>query len=435
MEGHTFSAYPIKNSKKLKAMIAIPLIYFIFLFAWFWSRHRVWNMDLAATSLLIVISFCAIMIDINDIYDDYGINEKNITILTLILFCFQWTLVLIPLHLFSRIPLHKHFPIKEKMLYVFFFIVTLSSFLMILVKAGDIKEALIMDVADVRGQHYKDLASGSDSGSNYLLLPANILTTTPFPTLALFFWFYMKTFMKSSVFLRAGILIASIVQAILSIVMAGRAALVYWTFDFFLMFSYFYQYLPKVTKRKILLITSAFASLVGFMLIYITLARFDGSDSHRDPFESLYGYAGQHVNNFCTMIIHGGDAPITFDRIFPLLSKISGHTFDLFDHYDAITAHLSSNIYVNVFDTFGGEIFLDLGWFGYIIFFILLIIATFYIKNYWQEMTFNRVFILVIMISFFTRGLFAWPFTGHYTTMALALTLSCCYLFKYAFKI
>jgi hypothetical protein len=104
-------------------------------------------------------------------------------------------------------------------------------------------------------------------------------------------------------------------------------------------------------------------------------------------------------------------------------------------HYEAITSHLSSNIIVNVFDTFGGELYLDLGWFGYIFFFLLLAAGIFYLKYYCQEMTFNKVFILVIAVAFFTRGLFAWPFTGHYTTMALAATIFCCYLFKYQFKI
>lgn len=416
-------------------MIAIPLIYFICLFAYFWNRQKVWNMDLAATSLLIAISFSAIMIDVNNIYDDYGINEKNITLPTLFLFCLQWTLILIPIHILSKTPLHQHFPIKEKMLYVLFILITVSSILMILTRASDIKEALIMDLAEVRQEHYKELTYGNDSEANYFLLPANILVSTPFPTLALFFWFYMKAFMKCPLFLRAGILTASIIQAILAIIMAGRAAMIYWAFDFFLLYGYFYRYLPKADKRKITMTAGVLGVLAGFMFISITLARFDGSDSHRDPFESLYGYAGQHIDNFCTMIIHGGDSPITFDRLFPLFSKLTGHPYDMFAHYDAITAHLSSNIVVNVFDTFGGEIFLDLGWFGYIFFFIMVIIATFYIKNNWKVLTFNRIFILVILIAFFTRGLFAWPFTGHYTTMALCLTLSCCYLFKYAFKI
>ncbi len=416
-------------------MIVIPFIYFLCVFAYIWSKHKTWNMDLAATTLLIIISFFAIIIDVKDLYDDYGINECNITLPTLFLFCFQWTMVLIPLHLISRVPLHEHPPIKKPMLYSFFILMTLSSFIMIIAKAPDIIEALVMDMAEVRGEHYKDLAAGGDDSANYFLLLPSIFISTPFPTLALFFWFYMKAFMKCPIYLRGGILVASIVQAIIAIIMAGRAAMIYWAFDFFLLYSYFYQYLSKGVKRVITLTVSIFGGLAGFLFLSITIARFDGMSVGRDPLESIYGYAGQHINNFCTMFVKGGDAPASFDRIFPLFSKMTGNTYDMAAHYEAITSHLSSNIIVNVFDTFGGELYLDLGWFGYIFFFLLLAAGIFYLKYYCQEMTFNKVFILVIAVAFFTRGLFAWPFTGHYTTMALAATIFCCYLFKYQFKI
>lgn len=391
-------------------------------------------MDLAATSLLIIISFCAIMIDVNDIYNDYGINEKNITIPTLILFCIQWGIVLSLIHVVSRIPLHEHFPIKEKMLYFFMFAIAISSIVIIVSRASDIRDALIMDLADVRNQHYEDLANGPNEGSNYLMLLPNILTSTPFPTLALFLWFYTKSFTNCNFLLRAGILVASIVQAVIAIVMAGRAAMVYWAFDFFMLYSYFYRYLSKGLRRNIRITAAVLGSLAAVLFISITLSRFDGNSYNRNPFDSLYGYAGQHVNNFCTMFEKAGDSPLSFDRIFPLMSKFGGHSFELFEHYDNITSHIASNIYVNVFDTFGAEIYLDLGWFGYIGALLLLLMATVLIRSKWTELSFEKTFFLVIVIAFFTRGIFAWPFVHHYTTLALLLTLSCCYLFKYKFR-
>jgi hypothetical protein len=107
--------------------------------------------------------------------------------------------------------------------------------------------------------------------------------------------------------------------------------------------------------------------------------------------------------------------------------------FDLIQHYENI--HASVNIIVNVFDTFGGEVFLDLGWFGYIVFFFVWLFVTQIIRYNWQEMTFYRAFLLIILIAFFTRGLFAWPFVGHYTTLALMLIATVSMLFKYTFRI
>jgi hypothetical protein len=419
-------------------MIALPLIYFIFVFAYFWSRQRHWNLDLAATALLIVISACAIIIDVKDLYGEYGINENNITLPTLLLFCFQWTLVLVPIHFLSQIPIQRHHQVKGKLLYLLVIAMAASSIIVLGTSITAIKEALVMDMLDVRNQHYEDLAAGAMGEGNYLLVLPNILCCNPFPTLALFFWLYLKTFTNAPLIVRAGILMASVVQAITSIVTAGRSAMIYWTFDFFLLYSYFYQYLPKSTKRVINLTALTIGGLIGFVFISITIARFDTTDSlTSNPLDSLFGYAGQHINNFSTMIVHGGETPLSLDRIFPLFSKLTGAqgAYDMADHYDMLVAHVPSGVLVNVFDTFGGELYLDLGWVGYISFMLLLMAITLYIRNNWQELTFHRIFVLAIAVAFFSHGLFAWPFITHYPSMAIILLAISSFLFKYEFRI
>ena len=72
-------------------MLFIPLLYFIALGVVFYVRNGKWNMDAAATSILVAISLCAIMIDKNNIYGNYGINQNFISIQGLLLFCLQWT--------------------------------------------------------------------------------------------------------------------------------------------------------------------------------------------------------------------------------------------------------------------------------------------------------------------------------------------------------
>jgi len=387
---------------------------------------------LAATTLLIVISFCAILIDINDIYAEYGINECNITLPTLFLFCLQWTLVLIPLHLLSRLDFEPHIPLKGTMIYALTGLVALSSFVMLANSLGDIRDALIMDLADVRNEHYKDIQQGMEGSGNYLMVIPSLLTNNPFPTLALFFWFYMKTFMKVPLLIRASIFIASIAQAIIAITISGRAAMIYWAFDFFLIYSFFYRYIPFRTKLTINLTSGVLGSLAATLFISITIARFDSGTN--DPFASLYGYAGQHINNFCTMIIHGGGTPFLPDRVLPLLTKLTtGVTYDMVEHYEALGKGTSA--IVNVFDTFGGEVFLDLGWIGYILMLLLLGLLCIYIKSSFKVLQFHHSFILVIFIAFFTHGLFAWPFTSYYATYALILIFICFFFFKYKFEV
>lgn len=229
-------------------------------------------------------------------------------------------------------------------------------------------------------------------------------------------------------------LLASIVQAILTIVTAGRSAIIYWLFDFFLLFSFFYRFMSPKLKRGIFIVVLIIGGLVGTMFVTITIARFDGSDRGLDATSSIYGYAGQHVNNFCAVFEACGNSPFQIGRIFPLTNKIlTGKTFQLKTHYSEIESYVKPK--VHVFDTFGAEIYLDLGWFGYLFFFIFFIIGSLYIKNRWKELQFWHVFLIVTLIAFYTRGLFAWPFTGHYTTVALIFMFSNCYFFKYIFKI
>lgn len=388
-------------------------------------------MDLAATSLLIIISFCAILIDIKDAYGDYGINEYNITLPTVLLFCLQWTIILFFFHYLSGLNFQKHDAIKTKLIYILTIAITISSLIVLSTKIEDIKSALIMDLADVRNEHYKNLAIGYDNTTNYILAIPLILTNTPFPTLALFLWFYMKSFMNINILLRIGILIASILQAITAIAISGRAAMIYWAFDFFLIYSFFYRFLSFRLKLAINLTSSIIGGLAATLFISITIARF--SEGTYDPLVSLYGYAGQHINNFCTMIIEGGNTPLLLDREFPLISKLMGNPYDMYNHYDTIASYTTAT--VNVFDTFGGELYLDLGWVGYISFFVLFLTFFIIMNSRCRELYFRHTFLLAVTIAFFTHGLFAWPFTYHNTTYAIFIMMFIYFLFRFKFKL
>ena len=232
-------------------MLLIPFIYFILLTAYFYMKHRCLNLDITATLILVAISFFSILIDIYNVYGDYGINEYAVTLPSILLYCLQWTIILLPIHHLSCIKLQKHEPHKLFFLSTIIIILIVSSSIMIATSLSDIKEALIMDMVDVYNQNAALRSVGGHGESNYLLFLPQIFVSAPFPTLALFLWFYLKSFTKTPAIIRIGLLVASIVQAILSIIVAGRAALIYWVFDFFLLFGYFYQYLSSHLKKGI----------------------------------------------------------------------------------------------------------------------------------------------------------------------------------------
>ena len=417
-------------------LLFIPLIYFSALAAYFFSKHKCLNLDIAACIILIVVSISSLMIDVNDLYGDYGINEDSVTLPAIMLYCLQWTCFLLPLHIVSSIKLEKHDSVKSPMLYILFVVLIISSLIMIVTSLSDIRDAIIMDAVDMYRENAALREISVKTDSNFAMLLPQILTSAPFTTMALFFWFYAKAFTNCPTPIRIGLLLCSIVQAVLSIITAGRAALVYWVFDFFLIFGFFYQYLSRKLKLGVTIISIFIGTFIVGQMIVVTVSRFgeEGGIKDRDPLESLYAYAGQHVNNFCADITDGADAPLQIGRVLPLTNKIVNHKdFDLIDHYENIHAHV--DIQVNVFDTFGGEVFLDMGWIGFIIVLLLLLTISTAIKIEWRELKFHRVFLLIILIAAFTRGIFAWPFTGHYTTLALMLVIMITFMFKYKFKI
>ena len=412
-------------------MLLIPLLYFIGLGIYFYKKQQCWNIDIAAVSLLVLISFFAILIDINDIYGMYGINENYMTLPTILLYCIQWTIILLPIHYIAQLQLEQHLEIKKNLLYGIVSIITISSIVVITTSLQDIQEAIVMDVVDRYHEHLNNVSEGS-TNSNYFMFLPQILVTTPFPTLALFLWFYLKVFTNCSFVIRVCLLISSIVQAIISIIGAGRAAMIFWGFDFFMLYSYFYKYLSHKMKRNINITFGIIGILCSILFISITISRFDISG--RNPLDSLYGYAGQHINNFCAIINKGGNSPFLIGREFPLIAKITGNPFNLLEHYEVIASKL--DIMVNVFDTFGAELYLDLGWFGYIAFLLLWLMGYIILKIKWTEtLAFRNIFIFIIIITFFTRGIFSWPFTGHYTTLAIMLMFMIRYLFKYIIKL
>ena len=105
-------------------MLLIPLLYFIGLGIYFYKKQQCWNIDIAAVSLLVFISFFAILIDVNDIYGMYGINENYITLPSILLYCIQWTIILLPIHYIANLPIEKHPEVKTKLLYILAIIIS-----------------------------------------------------------------------------------------------------------------------------------------------------------------------------------------------------------------------------------------------------------------------------------------------------------------------
>lgn len=414
-------------------MIYIPFAYFLGLTIYMRRKEQRWSMGCAAASILVLISFFAILVDSLDLYGQFGINEKAYTLPTLLLFCFQWTITLLPLHYISKLEIKTIPHDKERLLHIFIWILIAAAFLVLFSFASDILKILSSgDFHSVRADHYDDMRNPFDDGKrNYFMVLPALLVSSCFQVFSLILAMYIFTFNAEKTRLGILMLFISTIGIILSINMAGRASIIYWFFHFYLVYSLFLPHIDKSIKRKIVITIGILSGIIILLLLAITFSRFD--DGGKNALESLIGYAGQHINNFCAAISFGGNSPHSSERIFPLVNKLlNQHTFYLADHYDRIESALP--IMVHNFDTFGAEVYLDFGWLGYFICMLCIAIIGIIVKNKWQSIEFYQLFILAIFINFYNYGLFAWPLIGHYTTASVLLSLIICVLFRYKVK-
>lgn len=411
-------------------MIYIPFAYFLGLTIYMRRKEQRWSMGCAAASILVLISFFAILVDSFDLYGQYGINEKAYTFPTLLLFCFQWTITLLPLHYISKLKVEPIPQEKEHLFRIFLWVLIVSACIAVLAILRDIAEVISTgDFLAVRNDYYDEMHNPFDDGSrNYWKVLPALLVSPCFQVLSLLLAMYIFTFNTQKRRLGVIMFLISTIGIVCSIQIAGRSAIIYWCFHFYLIYSYFHPYIDKTIKKRIVIAFGCIAGVILFLLLAITFSRFD--DGGKNAMGSLVGYAGQHINNFCAAVSYGGDAPHSSERIFPLFNKlVHHHSFRLPDHYENIESSL--NIIVHNFDTFGGEVYLDFGWIGYIICMLCIIMTGIVVKNKWHIVEFYQLFILSIFINFYNYGLFAWPFIGHYTTSSVLLILIISALFHY----
>ncbi len=412
-------------------MVYIPLIFFTCLLLYFWKKSGSWTVDVAATSILVLISVCAIVIDAKNLYGEYGINEYSYNPLGLFLYCFQWTVVLFAFYYIAKCTIAP-FPENKFFLYKIFTLVALGCLLLLLYyQHTDIAEALTSDISEVRSNHYENLENGTQAeGRNILMYLPIVFSTPPMTSVFLLLWFYCFTFVHHGKIWQGIFLLTALLPILLSTMVAGRGSIIYFGIECYLCLCLFWKYLSPKQHRWILIVITILGTIIGTWFMFITLTRFNTSG--RNPIDSLYGYAGQHINNFCSFIQYGSNSPFQIGRIFPLTNKLLGNGFTITQHYTPIEHAIG--IPVHVFSSFGGELFLDLGISAFLIFLVGWIILVNRNLKKMQSISFAMIFIVGILIAFFSKGLFAWPFIGHYCTGAFICAIVGYILFHYHFK-
>lgn len=414
-------------------MIYIVLAYFSFLLFYFYKRNNSFDLATAITSLFMVSVFCGVLIDVFDLYGEYGVNDKVDSFPATVVFCLGITFVIYP---FSKIrEIHiEGITLRKPVLFDGLCILLIGVFIAYCLFTGvDGLVEVIRDAASVKSEYYEDLNAivGRAESPPIYMYPVTILINAW--SLVLCLWFYRMVFMKPNFLMNGLLLIASLGGVLGSGAKGGRGTIIYWLFLFFLYFFFFKQFMSSKMKKRIVLAMSILGGIVFLLLIIITVSRFEDSDDWGALF-SFIGYAGQMYNNFCSVYEVNEFFPMTLDRIFPLLSKyLEGRQFDLIDFYDKMNA--LTGVAVNCFTTMIGGLLINVGFIGMVLYmFVYNVFSINIFKRFRGTLGIHQLVLLSYLIIVPVKGLFGLPFTTVNDTLMFVFSMILYFTFKHTLE-
>lgn len=417
-------------------MAYIPFVYFTLLLLFVWMHTKKWGIFLTVLTYVDTAAFFSILVDKLNLYGDYGCNEYALTWGSILLYCFLWTLLLYPLYRLDTIDFV--FTLRKPRLYYFFCWFIVASVFLYLVSAdffSNLKEQIQLsgsDAYDLTQDSKREIYKGT--GQFWLWIPMVISTAWP---LTLMCWFFNQIYLKEKKLLNILLLACSFAPVLSGLSSGGRGAFVWWLVTFVTYFSFFRKaFSPIMVKRVILvLMMLLFFSLPLF--IGITVSRFGtvAPTAGNYAWFSIVGYAGQMLNNFSMVLEQDNLSHFFLDRVFPLYNLLANHVIYINSEYYDVLASVYS-MQVNVFVTVFGSLLMDVGVIGLILFMLLyFLIYRLFVINDIVRLDFSQCLLFALLLCIPIRGLFGYPFSGHFQSLCIVFTIVLYILFRYSFRI
>jgi oligosaccharide repeat unit polymerase len=249
-----------------------------------------------------------------------------------------------------------------------------------------------------------------------------------FYILILIFYFYSITYLTNKQSFNVLLLISSMSTIINGLNTGGRTQMIYWILVFISCYLYFKDQMSKQIKKYIIKVFIIIISIFSFYFIGVTIYRFSHnySSSSSPELLSLVDYAGQSFINFNEFFTKFHHSQYTIARIFPILHDLfSSSKFDL----NLYRGSLPMNI--GVFLTFIGDLFIDVGIGGTIIY-LLIFLFVFYLtqaNNKNKSKQFYQVLLFFMLLQIPLNGLFFYSLWNKVATISIIGTIVLSLLF------
>lgn len=249
-----------------------------------------------------------------------------------------------------------------------------------------ITNALDYGLVDSRTAMYR--GEGEDSSHDSILMKIGSQLVGYFGAvwyLYIIMFFYAVAFIHGKSLLKILLMVASLSQVEVGLTVGGRTNAIYWLLSFLFTLILFYPYLTRKTRKIAISSFLVFFVVVLVYVVFITIQRSIFREGGTQLF--LLQYVGEPYLYFCYFIEKLDWHSYSFERIFPFGSYLLGTGFNLQDYRYLVEQHTGMEI--GIFYTFMGDIYVDLGLLGLLVFvFIYNRIAStilrpkvFYLKN------------------------------------------------------
>lgn len=418
-------------------MIAVPFIYFTLLAIYLIRKNK--GIDLSAFIVLVYAfsAACSILLDVFDVYNTNGVYEKiSISPIATLTYCSLITLAILPFSQIKSLEIKEVDLQKEWLVDALSWILIITFFITLYNTFSHLDMILQSDLKEVRDDMYSGEVVKLTGIEWLLAMPETLFSQ--FSPIAILLYFINIAKQRKSTLFNWLLLLASLTPVIKAILIAGRTQPIYWLLSFGALYILCRPILSVEQRRKALMPFTIVGSVVGLFIAAVTIARFStvGINHDTGTWDSLLAYSGQSFVNFNYFFCNYTAHDIHIDRILPLTNYFIIHPgWDLEDYRDIIWSYSGLNI--GVFFTFLGDLLIDLGRGGMIIYILFFSFLSFYVcrsANQDGTISLSRLLIILILFLIPLQGIFYYSYYKINIGYFVVGTLIFCWFVSHSIK-
>lgn len=414
-------------------MIFVPFIYLTLLTIYFWSKSKAFDTCVFITGMYALTACLAMIVYLMEELEGGGIlygmmrSAPELGIIPTIVYCVLLTVVLWPLSLISESKIKRVVNTAPWTLNILSWLMIAQFLLTFYLVADSTMDILNGDLSALRASHYNGELSPAEQKA--LTLP-RVLQYFHYATystiLSLPLFFYYTCFEKRALWFRILLFISSFTMPIAAIQAIDRTEFVFYGLMMMWCLVFFFRYMTTKQKVRMGLALTPVAVIALAYFVAVTVARFDDDrdkENNSGPVVAALQYAGQGYLNFCYFWEYGNADNPTIERILPMTSHTLFHV-DSTSEQRLDRGSRDQGFFISVFGTFLGDILIDVGFVGLIVWVTayLLLFLTFIGYRDRTEIDVGELLVLFLVVAIPLFGLFYYRYYlyTHFFTFSMA---------------